>query len=442
MMDESVNGFQKRWVLSQSRLNMPVPALNLLPGTITSRDQRQYEHININWAKMAGDSKPESKRTSECKSPSSSNTVQEQPESAKPDSTRWYVTDYRLLTPSPIAASSTVPVKSFLERPTKARPTFGKLSPASTDLPRVAKRRRVASRSGSSNAADDESTNRNTPREGQSRLLVSSPELGKQPNAGKRGRVSSPRPSGMSKPAEHELTLSSLAGRETLSVATITKLGHLLGGDAIGDAAPAGWLKIANPFNYPWEFLATRRESTIPLKICIPRFINSQETLEFMGFEPSKAEFVFKAFRGWSALSTGRSLDLLWCAMQYVATMEEEANKEGCFDQRKIKERMGFHWGTTLFYIDTGVPAPTGTFFYEREGRVINHVILRISRRYEFLVALENGINNTGMMAWSTVSVPRTLNFVIPARDVGGRGMGEVDQAGLDLAKDLFTEGK
>lgn len=125
--------------------------------------------------------------------------------------------------------------------------------------------------------------------------------------------------------------------------------------------------------------------------------------------------------------------------MQYVATMEEEANKEGCFDQRQIKERMGFHWGPTLFYIDTGVPAPTGTFFYEHEGRVINHVILRMSRRYEFLVALENGINNTGMMAWSIVAVPRTLKFASPASDVVGPRVGEVDQAGLDLARNLST---
>lgn len=238
-----------------------------------------------------------------------------------------------------------------------------------------------------------------------------------------------------------KLTLSSSIGRETLSLATIMKLVHLLGSDATGDVAPAGWLKIANPFNYPWEFLATRREFTTPLKLYIPHFIDSQETLEFMGFERSKAEFIFKAYRGWSALSNGRSLDLLWCAMQYVATMEEEANKEGCFDQRKIKERMGFHWGPTLFYIDTGVPAPTGTFFYEREGRVINHVILRICRRYEFLAALENGINNTGMMAWSIVAVPRTLKFASPASNLVGSGVGEVDQAGLDFARDLSTQG-
>lgn len=383
---------------------------------------------------MAVDSIPKSKRTAECKSLLPLNTVQEQPD------TRWYVTGYRLLTPSPIAANSTVPAEPFLERPIKARPTFGNLSLASTDLLRVAKHRRVASRSGSSNAADDESTIPNTPRGSQSRLLVSSPELGKQPNAGKQGRVASPRPSGMSKPAELELTLSLLTGRETLSVATITKLGHLLGSDATGDMSPAGWLTIANPFNYPWEVLAARRESTIPLKLCIPRFINSQETLEFMGFERSKAEFIFKAFCGWSALSTDRSLDLLWCAMQYVATMEEEANKEGCFDQRKVKERMGFHWGTTLFYIDTGVPTPTGTFFYEREGRVINHVILRMCRRYEFLVALENGINNTGMMAWSILSVPKTLKFISTASDVVGSGVGEVYQAGFDLARDLSTQ--
>ena len=161
-----------------------------------------------------------------------------------------------------------------------------------------------------------------------------------------------------------------------------------------------------------------------------------------MGFEPFKAEFIFKAYRGWSASSNGLSLDLLWCAMQYVATIEEEANKEGCFDQRKIKERMGFHWGPTLFYIDTGVPTSTEDYFYEPEGRVIHHVILRMCRRYEFLVALENGINNTGMMAWSVVAVPRTLNFASPASGVVGPTVGEVDQAGgMDLAGNLSTEG-
>lgn len=161
-----------------------------------------------------------------------------------------------------------------------------------------------------------------------------------------------------------------------------------------------------------------------------------------MGFEPSKAEFIFEAYCGWSAPSNnGPSLDLLWCAMQYVATMEEEANKEGCFDQRMIKERIGFHWGLTLFYIDTGVPTPTEDYFYEPEGRIINHIILRICRRYDFLVALDNGINNTGMMAWSVVAVPRTLMFASPESDVICPGVGEVDQAGMDFAGNLSTEG-
>lgn len=390
---------------------------------------------------MAGDSKLKAKATSEHKSLPPSNTVQEQPDSEKPNSTRGYVDGYRLIAPSPIAVHSTVSNEPFLERPIKGTPTFRKSSPASAGLPRVAKRRRVASSSGSWNVTNDESTIPNTPRESHSRLLVSPPDSGRQPNAGIRGRVSTPRPSGMSVPPEYKLTLSVLTGRETLSLATITKLVHLLGPDATGDVAPAGWLTIANPFNYPWEFLATRRESTTPLKLCIPHFLNSEETLEFMGFERSKAKFIFSSFRGWSALSTGRFPDLLWCAMQYVATTEEEANKEGCFDQRKIKERMGFHWGTTLFYIDTGVPTPTGAFFYELEGRVINHIILRICRRYEFLVALENGINNTGMMAWSIVCVPRTLKFAGPASNVVYPGVGEVDQAGLDLARELSTQG-
>lgn len=122
--------------------------------------------------------------------------------------------------------------------------------------------------------------------------------------------------------------------------------------------------------------------------------------------------------------------------------MEEEANKAGCFDQRIIKERMGFHWGTTLFYIDTGVPKPIGNnFVYEREGRVINHVIPRICRRYEFLIGLENGINNNGMMAWSRISVPRTLQFASPAIGNVSPDGGEGDQAGLDLARNLSSQG-
>lgn len=384
---------------------------------------------------MAGGSKPRSKRTSECKSLSPSNTVKEQPESAKPDSTRWYVKGYRALTPSPIAASSIAPIETFIERPIEAPSTLVKSSPESTDLPRAAKRRRVAARSGPSNAADDGSTIANTLVESPSRLVISTPEVGKQPNAGERRRVFPPQPSGLSKFTENRLTLSLLTPRETLSLATITKLGHLLGPYATGDVAPVGWLTIANPFNYPWEVLATRQSSTTPLKLCIPRFINSLETLEFMGFEPPKAELILKAFDGWATLPTGVTMDLLWCAMQYVATMEEEANKEGCFDQRKIKERIGFHWGATLFYIDTNVPNPTGHFFYEREGRVINHIIPRICRRYEFLVALENGINITGMMAWSIASVPRNLQFASSTNAVVSPEAGEEDQAGLDLAK-------
>lgn len=371
---------------------------------------------------MAGNPKPRSERTSESKPLSPSNTVQEEPDSAS-----WYVTIYRPLTPSPIAASSNASVETFPERPIEAPPTLVKSSPESTDLPRAAKRRRVASWSGSSNAADDGYTIPNTLVESQSLLVTS--KLGKQPNAGKRRRVFSPQPPGLSKLTEDGLTLSLLTRRETLSLGTIAKLGHLLGPDAADDVAPAGWLTIANPFNYPCEVLARRQESTTPLKLCIPRFINSQETLEFMGFEPFKAKFILKAFDNWANLPTGPTLDLLWCAMQYVASVEEEANKEGCFDQRKIKERTGFHWGTVLFYIDTHVPNPTGHYFYEREGRVINHIIPRICRRYEFLAALENGINNTGMMAWSMVSVPRKLQFARPTSDVVSPEAGEEDQA-------------
>lgn len=383
---------------------------------------------------MAGDSKPGPMRTSECKSLSLPNTVQDQPEFAKPASIRGYATGYHQLTPSTLAIPSTAPVETFLARPIEGSPALVKSSPESTDLFRVAKRRRVASRSGSSNAADDGSKIPNKFVEIQSRLMTSTPDSGKQPNAGKRERVSLPQPSGLSKFGGYGLTLSLLT-RETLSRATITKLSHLLGVEAAGDVAPAGWLTIANPFNYPWDVLARRQESTTPLKICIPRFINSQETLEFMGFEPSKAEFILRSFHGWSALSDGSTLDLLWCAMQYVATTEEEANKEGCFDQRKIKERIGFHWGTTLFYIDTNVPNPTRHFGYEREVRVINHIIPRICRRYEFLAALENGINNTGMMAWSTVSVPRNLQFANPTSDVASPEERGEDNAGFGIAR-------
>ena len=148
---------------------------------------------------MEGDSELKAKDTLNCNSPSPSNTVQEQPESAKPDPTRWYVTGYR---PLPIAASST-PVEPFLERPIKATQTFGESSSASADFPRVAKFRRGASWSGSSNPADGESTIPNTHRESHSRFLFSTPELGRQPTAGKRWRVSSSRPSGMSKIAEN-----------------------------------------------------------------------------------------------------------------------------------------------------------------------------------------------------------------------------------------------
>ena len=139
---------------------------------------------------MEGDSELKPKDTLDCN---------EQPESAKPDPTRWYVTGYR---PLPIAASST-PVEPFLERPIKATQTFGESSSASADFHRLANLRRGASWSGSSNPADGESTIPNTPRENHSRFLFSTPELGRQPTAGKRWRVSSPRPSGMSKIAEN-----------------------------------------------------------------------------------------------------------------------------------------------------------------------------------------------------------------------------------------------
>lgn len=183
-----------------------------------------------------------------------------------------------------------------------------------------------------------------------------------------------------------------------------------------------GFRTIRNPFNLQ----AHDGEANVtPLYLKIPEFIESEQTLEFMGFDHVTARLIWRKYR---STSEQRPLaeDLVWCAMQYLAYVEAQATgREGITDQEVIKERMGFNYGstTTLFYIDTNCPPIIITrtrLAYLAGPRVLFWIMTIISRRYDFIYRLEEIIGSRRrIMHWSNTTYARTLNYSAAALQEG-----------------------
>lgn len=179
---------------------------------------------------------------------------------------------------------------------------------------------------------------------------------------------------------------------------------------AIGDVDNTGFRMIVNPFNLvaapvsvPNPVLSDR---TQPELLRIPDFVEGVPTLEFMGFDTSTAIIIWNKYL--NGPPRPEDEDLLWCAIQYLTYIEAQATRDGIDDQQMIKQRMGFHYGETLFRIDTNIPVTPVT---KLGPRVLFWIIPIISRRYDFVYSLEENLRVSGLGEWSARTEARTINY-------------------------------
>lgn len=196
---------------------------------------------------------------------------------------------------------------------------------------------------------------------------------------------------------------------------------------AIGNVDNDGFRMIRNPFNFQGR---DGEANATPLYLKIPEFIESEQTLEFMGFDHVTARLIWRKYR---STSEHRPLDedLIWCAIQYLAYVEAQATgREGITDQDAIRGRMGFHHdnddSTTFLHIDTNGPplSPNNNTYsttnlhntYAGEPRAILGITTIISRRYDFIYRLEETIGSRRrILHWSNTTFARTLANYSPA---------------------------
>lgn len=207
-----------------------------------------------------------------------------------------------------------------------------------------------------------------------------------------------------------------LAQTPVLSSMTINAIRKKYTNLAIGDVDNAGFRIILNPFNFvqaaePGAASSSVSDPTLseraePEYLKIPEFVEGVQTLEFMGFDNRTAILIWDKYR--NGPPRPEAEDLLWCAMQYLTYVEGQATRDGIDDQHMIKELMGFHYGETLFRIDTEIPVTPVTLL---GPRVLFWIIPIISRRYEFVYDLEENLAHSHLSWWSAETEPRTMNY-------------------------------
>ena len=178
---------------------------------------------------------------------------------------------------------------------------------------------------------------------------------------------------------------------------------------AIGDLDDNGFRMIVNPFNLaaPTSVLDPALfDRTRPELLRIPEFVEGVQTLEFMGFDTTTAQIVWHKYR--NGPPRPEAEDLLWCAMQYLTYVEAQATRDGIGDQQLIKQRMGFDYGETLFRIDTEIPVTPVT---KLGPRVLFWIIPIISRRYDFILDLEENLRGSRLSDWSVRTEARSMNY-------------------------------
>ncbi len=142
--------------------------------------------------------------------------------------------------------------------------------------------------------------------------------------------------------------------RSVLSDANLDILRWEHGSEAVG-LLVNGFRSMLNPFNE----LSENKPITTPLCLNIPEFLQSPETLMFMGFNRTKSTLIFNAQRGIPArILEGKAL--LWFALEYLSTIGKVAQRKGMTEKRS---RLALaEWkqdDLTLDYIDPSLSLVT-----------------------------------------------------------------------------------
>lgn len=216
-----------------------------------------------------------------------------------------------------------------------------------------------------------------------------------------------------------------------LSSKTIDAVRRMYTNLAIGDVDDTGFRSILNPFNFGQVvaepgpsavatsssvLLSDGSTSISPEYLKIPEFVEGVQTLEFMGFDNRTAILIWSKYRSKAPsrrpITKVKEDDLLWCAMQYLTYVEAQATRNGIHDQRIIKERMGFHYGETLFRIDTDTPVTSATLL-PLGPRVLFWIIPILSRRYKFIHDLDRSLadQSSSLNDWSARTAARAMNY-------------------------------
>lgn len=201
-----------------------------------------------------------------------------------------------------------------------------------------------------------------------------------------------------------------LAETPVLSLTTINSVCKAHNNLAIGDLDTAGFRTIANPFNLgaaPTSgFDPVLSDRTQPERLRITEFVKGEQLLQLMGFEVHTAGIIWHKYR--NGPPRPEAEDLLWCAIQYLTYVEAQATGDGIRDKHKIKLRMGFDHGETLFRINNEISVTPVT---KLGPRVLFWIIPIISRRYDFVYDLEDNLRGSRLSGWPARAKARTMNY-------------------------------
>lgn len=155
---------------------------------------------------------------------------------------------------------------------------------------------------------------------------------------------------------------------------------------------PDGFRRIPNPFNLPPISNQTIAE---PAYIAIPEYLHSIETLQFLGFQRTKAEEIFADFTSPGFQSDDSTLDLIRLAEVYITAADIAAEKNAQTEGQPIeddvtrcislvRDYMGIEFeGVRLDLIDE----PESPVFL---STVREWVLKTTVRRYHFLCRLDS----------------------------------------------------
>lgn len=163
-----------------------------------------------------------------------------------------------------------------------------------------------------------------------------------------------------------------------------------------------GFTRIANPFNWP---PLSGRAIAEPLYLSIPEYLQSIETLQFLGFRRAIAERIFADFISPSRTDATSPSSLVDFALAYITAAEVMAEQnppreahlretDASEVTNLVRDHMGidFDGAPSMDLIDE----PARPLYW---STVAEWIMNTTERRYEFLCNLDNVIRNVEMLA-------------------------------------------